>query len=497
MKRTVAMSLAAALGWALGNAPAEEVEWHAVGSRRPATSPPVTPAVHSQNPSVSTVDKLPDPTPNPQTSDAPREQLPTAPRQVVIPPGNGASILPPPNAHLNSDRSCHGAPCQPTIAETLCENCAAPSFCPRAYLRAEYLFWFLRPAGGPALLTTAPPTGIGAIGQPGTVVVLNSNDLDRQFRTGGRFSGEYWFDDCRNLGVDGSIFFTGQRNENFFAGPREFDRLFRPFFANNPSIPGFSSGPTEFSQRIFDNVSTTGAFVAENHSNFWGADANLRRPVWCGCTGRVDALLGFRYLHLDESLTEIENVVRLQPLTDSAGNVTEPAGTRIVATDVFSTKNNFYGGQVGGVAQLHRDRWTADLKATVAFGANYQTLDIIGRQFIMPPGQPVQTFEGGLLALASNSGHFSRHPFAVAQETTLNVGYQLTDHFKAYVGYTFLYLSHVIRPGDQIDRVIDVTQIPNFAPPGTPSSGQTRPAVLFQDAAFYVNGVNLGIEYRW
>ena len=52
-------------------------------------------------------------------------------------------------------------------------------------------------------------------------------------------------------------------------------------------------------------------------------------------------------------------------------------------------------------------------------------------------------------------------------ELNLNVGYQVTDHLRAYIGYTFLYWSDVVRAGEQVPRAINPVQLlsgPNLAP---------------------------------
>jgi hypothetical protein len=65
------------------------------------------------------------------------------------------------------------------------------------------------------------------------------------------------------------------------------------------------------------------------------------------------------------------------------------------------------------------------------------------------------------------------------------------------VGYNFLYVSSVIRPGDQVDRVLDITQIPNFPVPGVQPTALGRPTVLFKETDFWAQGINLGLEIRY
>ncbi len=69
------------------------------------------------------------------------------------------------------------------------------------------------------------------------------------------------------------------------------------------------------------------------------------------------------------------------------------------------------------------------------------------------------TAPSGFVASGSNSGQFTRDRFAVVPELGINVGYQITRHVRASVGYTFLYWSSIVRPGDQVDLGLSGTQI--------------------------------------
>jgi hypothetical protein len=105
------------------------------------------------------------------------------------------------------------------------------------------------------------------------------------------------------------------------------------------------------------------------------------------------------------------------------------------------------------------------------------------------------TSGGGLLAQGSNIGNYSRDRFALVPELGLNFGYQLTDCVRLFVGYNLLYVSTVARPGDQIDRTVNPTQIPRLG--GAGLTGPARPAFMFGGTDFYAQGLNLGVEFRW
>ena len=82
-------------------------------------------------------------------------------------------------------------------------------------------------------------------------------------------------------------------------------------------------------------------------------------------------------------------------------------------------------------------------------------------------GNPTGITPGGLFAQPSNSGTTSRNVFAVAPEVAMQVGFDWTPRLRSFVGYNFLYMSNVLRPGNQLDRNINPTQNAFLVPPGT------------------------------
>jgi hypothetical protein len=128
----------------------------------------------------------------------------------------------------------------------------------------------------------------------------------------------------------------------------------------------------------------------------------------------------------------------------------------------------------------------------VALGDSQQLSDITGATRITLPGGTVQSFNGGLLALPTNIGRSRRDRFAVLPEGEVNVAYRLTQSLRVRAGYTLLYLSSVARPGDQIDRAVNSTQLP----PNT-LRGPALPAFSLHGTDFWAQGVNVGVEYEY
>ncbi len=237
-----------------------------------------------------------------------------------------------------------------------------------------------------------------------------------------------------------------------------------------------------------------GSLSIQADSRLWGADVNAR---WCwnkACDSRSEVFAGYRYLNLRESLTFTEDITVIGP-GGTRLVIADPLGTRVIVQDRFKTSNQFNGGQIGAAYERRWGRWDMDARASVAFGTTRQVLEIDGLQTRQQPGAALMTFRGGLLAAGPNLGRFERDKFSVAPELTLNVGYWLTPNLRAFAGYNLLYWSNVIRPGDQIDHVVDLTFVPNALPTGF--SGQYRPRPLFKQSDLAVNGVQFGLDWRW
>src|SRR5262245_32909224 len=83
----------------------------------------------------------------------------------------------------------------------------------------EYLAWWIKDANVPPLATIGSPTDLvpGAIGQPGTAVIIGGNGIDYDTFSGARLTTGMWFNDCRTRGMEGSVFFLGQESKNFTA----------------------------------------------------------------------------------------------------------------------------------------------------------------------------------------------------------------------------------------------------------------------------------------
>ena len=350
----------------------------------------------------------------------------------------------------------------------------------RWYGSVEYLLWFIRGQSLPPLLTTGPLTAPvpGALGQPGTTVLFGNNGYNNNPYSGTRLRFGYWFDDNHGLGLDFGGFILGSNSQNFMASSTNGTFLGRPFFN---ALTG--------TQDVEDVAAPglAGTFSAVNTFFLYGAEVNLRRNLCCGCNWFIDAFAGWRLLGLNQSLSMNENLAVV-----SSVNPALPAGSTFAVNDRFGTNNLFNGGQVGAIGEYRLGRWIFDLRTSLGLGGTQQYVNVSGATTTAGPGILPTTSPGGLLALSSNIGPHTRSMLGFIDEVGLNVGYQFTNHIRAFVGYNFLFWSNVVQPGNQIDTTVN----PNLIPPVV-AGGPNRPAFSFNGTNFWVQGIQFGIDIRW
>jgi hypothetical protein len=316
------------------------------------------------------------------------------------------------------------------------------------------------------------------LGAPGTSVLFGNSRVNNDFRDGLRLDAGLWLGDCRQCAIEADFFLLGDSGQGFGASGAGSPVLARPFFNSATGLPD--------SELVAFPGVVAGSVTVDSASSFLGAGLNCRHVLCCGCDYRLDVLVGYRYLRLTDDLTIAENLIA----TDPAGQI--PLGTGIAVRDEFRTENNFHGARVGLAGQWNRGCLVAQLQTSVSLGDTQELVEIKGSTLVTVPGAGTAAYNGGLLALPTNSGRHVVDRFSVVPEVTARLGYQLTDHWTAFAGYSFLYWSSVARAGEQIDLTVNPTQIP----PGK-LVGEPRPAFNRHDGDFWVQGVSVGLEFRY
>ena len=168
-----------------------------------------------------------------------------------------------------------------------------------------------------------------------------------------------------------------------------------------------------------------------------------------------------------------------------------PLNTTIDVYDVFDAKNEFHGGALGVFAAMDRGPLTFEMLAKLGFGNMRQTVTIDGSTVVSPPGGPVVTNVGGLLAQQTNIGQYQQDRFILVPEAGITLSYQCTQALELSVGYAMMYWSEAVMAGDQVDTSVNLTQL------GGPLVGEARPAFAFRENGFWIQGLTLGLNWRY
>lgn len=327
-------------------------------------------------------------------------------------------------------------------------SCGAP-FDDTIYTSAEYLAWWIQGNRFPALVTTGPNAAM-----PNLMTVLGDSTMGDKVHSGARFRMGYWCDEDHCLGIEGGMFFLGDKGTSWSATSA----------TGSPPLAIAGLTPTGAPNPILVASPLLGGSTinARLNTKMWGAEANLRRNLWVADNFYLDGILGFRSMTMEDTFNF---------------GVMTLSNPSVIANDQFQTKNNFYGGQIGGIAHWRFGRWNLDLMSKSALGNTHQSINVAGGTTVGGT-----TLTGGLFTAPSNIRVQSRDQVSFVQELGLNLGYQLTDSLRATFGYNLLYWNSVARPGEQIDRVI-----------GSPG----RPALTPSSSDLWVQGFNVGLEFRY
>lgn len=382
----------------------------------------------------------------------------------------------------------------------------------RVYGGIEYLHWRLQDAPLSVPLISTGPVGSthhGFLTSPDATILYGApfapaaGGRDRQGFGG--FSGSRatvgaWLDPAQSLAIEASGFALERRGAGYsaYSDQNGLPIINIPVFNTIPySPPGRPPGgppaedglPASLSldpQRFDGNAGVfSGGVRITNTLQLWGADLTGVVVLRRGRTFEVSGLAGLRFLDLSEGLGLA---------FDSVGQSGAYVGQSGRAFDSFKTNNRFYGGSFGARARYRYGSWAAELTGRVGVGASQETLSVNGgfSSIGFPGGY--RTGTEGVFAQPANEGHFSSTRFAVVPEASLKLGWQVTPSLQLTAGYDVLFVTDVIRPGDQINRNIPKGQ--TFQQAGVPPS-TTSPTRLFRSSSFLAQGVSLGASFRF
>jgi hypothetical protein len=396
-----------------------------------------------------------------------------------------------------------------------CDDYAcAPKRLPCVWVTGEYLYWKVKegPLGVPLVTTGEPQAAViirpptpqgrlpgqvlinddppGGLGQPDTQVLFGNDPLDYDWRSGFRINAGVRLSCDGKVGLEGSGFWLDKETITFSTSSDA---------AGNPVIARPVRDAITGNELVF-TVAAPGQFAGaidiDSTSELWGAEFNFSYQLCHRKCFALDLLMGLRYLRLDEDLNINTSQTVLAGGTGFAfGPVIAQTGDVLTVRDSFDCENEFTGGQLGLRMNVSLGKFFVFAKTKVALGRNEETLTVDGSSSLAGGGITT-TLPGGLLALSSNIRSEERSEFTIVPEASVAVGMDITCWWRVYAGYNFLYVSNVIRPGDQLDRVVNPNLVPVSQTFGQ-AGGPQRPAQLFVDNDFWAHGLFAGMGFRF
>lgn len=370
--------------------------------------------------------------------------------------------------------------CEPACGCASC--CPDPCGCPPCnlfgggfWVDLDFLLWWRDRRAFPALVTTQPNDGV----VPGATVLFGG-PVDEQARPGGRLELGVWLDPCQRTAIGGRYLAVADATISPEWTSSQLSFIARPFTdvsttpATADAFPIANAGATP---------PTTGRIGIDTGSEMQASDVFfywvLRRSP-CFSFG---FLSGYQYASIDEDLF----------IASFTQNSVGADVQSIAVTDLFDASNEFHGGLLGLRGDYRCGRFGIELLARVAFGNMRQTMNIAGSTTSRDANGGVSVRDSGLLAQATtNGGLHVQDEFSFMDEAGIKLAFYPVERLKLSVGYSLMHWSSVVRPGNEIDTLVDGRLLT-----ADPPTSATRPAFVFDTTDYIVQGLNFGAEFRF
>jgi hypothetical protein len=320
-------------------------------------------------------------------------------------------------------------------------------------------------------------------------------------------NGGFWLNCRRTVGIEINGFFVDRQD------------VVQTFASDANGSPAISRPITDALRIAPVNVIVSapnvasGSVTVDAASRFASAGINGVWNVMQCDNYSVNALYGFRYIDLEESVDIAQTSTPLNGGAFSFGGAPLPAGVGMSLADDFHTRNQFYGGLAGTRGEWRLGPLFVGGLSTISFGPDHQTTEITG--LTTPLAAGFQPLRGGLLAVGGGSapiftpngqiaalaqqgnvGRYTTNRFIIAPEVGAELGIYVTNGLRLGVAYNFLYMSEVTRPNRQIDTRVNQRFVP-ASPSFGVGAGQPLPLFPVSQEDFHVNAVTFTAEVRW
>ena len=359
-----------------------------------------------------------------------------------------------------------GACCDP------CSGGCATGCSTLVWARFEALLWWQEGRDLPPLVTTDPATEPFATAGilPNATVLFGNGTEEGDMSAGFRFDIGTWTDTQQCYGAGWRFFGLGTDGLGFRSTSVQNPVLAIPFETINPvandalviSYPGLREGEINF----------------VGNSEVFGSDVYGRFLLCRNCISRIDLITGYHFSRVDDQIVMRSRFTDVDPQSVDFGAVT-------TVVDRFAGNNDFHGGIIGFIWERDCGCWNTQLLARTALGGMRERMRIDGSFTFDTLAAPPVTTPGGLFTAPTNLGTYGQTEFATVSEFGATAAYRIGRCTQITLGYTFILWSSVQRPSDAIDPVIDLGNNP------------TRPAFNFNTSSYWVQGLNVGFEFKF
>ena len=341
----------------------------------------------------------------------------------------------------------------------------------------------------PALVTTGQATDPrpGALGEPTTQILFGDLRILDSLRVGGRLQVGLWLNDCQTVGVEGEYLALGNQSDPFRDWSDGTPIISRPYFDVNPdpALHGQNVEKVAFPRGMTGAIA--GSISVDPGTQFQSEGVRLRFTLCeggncsadpccdpCGSSFRRELIFGFRHMRLDDGLGIQEELTSTNPSPPSG-----PSGFAV--QDLFATRNDFDGCDLGLFFQSQSGRWSWEFLPKVALGNTHEIANISGSTITYNSAGTPSTSAGGFLAQPSNSGAHVHDGFAVVPELGATLAYQWTPRLLRDLRLFFHLLESGCKGGrpDRFQRQLNVFAQRTSAPCRAGCSALRLPRVGF------------------
>jgi hypothetical protein len=250
------------------------------------------------------------------------------------------------------------APAPIPAAEAPATEVFLESFSPRPSVAVgvQFLQWWYKRDAIPSLLNTGVETNSGFAGtavDPNAISLFGNNQYAYHTVPGIRLNVAVALYENLDLEFNGFLMETRSVTQ-VFAGTNGQPFLTRPFYNQHDVIEsGFDTsskfgGVDPATGQLFPNTGISGNIAFHARNQLYGLELNAASNVNFENSAINKLLFGFRQVTLVESLSVFENVSTNSPnVLSFYGAAIDPATQSIRIFDGFSTRNEFYGPQLG------------------------------------------------------------------------------------------------------------------------------------------------------